>query len=91
LNQKFYGDETSMSSSGIKGFSTSGELYSIIFVLNTPIEKSQQQTMKVSLTSPRDRPVDTSGRFCKECGVKSTSDIAKNCSVCGTILPTLTR
>jgi ribosomal protein L37E len=43
----------------------------------------------VSLTSPRDRKIDSSGRFCKECGAKAVNDTAKNCGTCGTTFPVL--
>jgi hypothetical protein len=79
-----------MSGAGIKGFSTTGEMYVITFVLLAPIQKSDQP-MKITLTSPRDRPIDTSGRFCKECGTKASSEVDKSCRVCGTVLPAATR
>lgn len=90
INKKYFNDETTMAGAGIKGFSTTGEMYMITFVLLAPVQKSDQP-MKITLTSPRDRPIDTSGRFCKECGTKSPNDIDKNCHVCGSTLPVATR
>jgi hypothetical protein len=79
-----------MSGAGIKGFSTSGEMYLITFVLLAPVPKAEQ-TVKVTLTSPRDRQIDLSGRFCKECGTKAADEMVKNCRQCGSVLPAATR
>lgn len=63
VGKQYYDDETSMLSAGIKGFASS-EIYAVTFVLAAPIEKGGSQ-IKVTMTSPRDRKIDTTGRFCK--------------------------
>jgi ribosomal protein L37E len=96
-----------MLGSGIKGFSSSGEEYSLTFIMKNAIAAAKTPsvgmflfcfvvrchfvfTRLVSLTSPRNNKVDTSGKFCKECGAKANNEEQKACRTCGTAFPVVT-
>lgn len=45
----------------------------------------------VKMTTPSNRVIDTTGKFCKECGTKARDEKAPVCHVCGTAFPVVAK